>query len=86
MLKASTAFEVDGVPENALPVVTYTERRLTSIVGVTHTPAPAGASMSLPSEFVPTTFAGSGMVYVFQISFPVLASSAATSPRNVQHA
>ena len=56
MLTAMTALAVFGVPENALPVPKYSARRLTSSVGVTQMPAPAGASMSLPREFLPTTF------------------------------
>ena len=73
---AITAFAVFGVPENALPVVTYSLRRLTSSVGVAQMPAPDGSSMFFPREFLPTTFGASGIVYVFQISRPVAASSA----------
>ena len=76
MFIAITALAVFGVPEKALPVVTYSARRLTSSVGVAQMPAPAGSSMSLPREFLPTTFGTSGIVYVFQIWRPVAASSA----------
>src|SRR5262249_49881944 len=42
-----------------------------------------------PQSCVPVAllvvFCGSGIVYVFQITFPVAASSALTLPRNVQH-
>src|SRR5687768_1370237 len=83
---AITAFAVFGVPEKALPVVTYSARRFTSIVGVAQMPAPAGSSMSLPREFLRTTFGTSGIVYVFQIWRPDAASRADMYPRKVQHA
>ncbi len=47
--------------------------------------APEGPYISVPAEFFLVTEGGSGMVYVFQICFPVAASSAARLPRNVQH-
>ena len=70
------ALAVVGVPEKAFPVPKYNARRFRSRIGVTQMPAPAGASMSFPREFFPTTFGASAMVYVFQIGSPVAASSA----------
>src|SRR2546430_10879975 len=59
--------------------------RFTSIVGALHTPAPDGPQSCAPVVLLPRGFGASGMVYAFQITAPVSASSALTLPRNVQH-
>ncbi len=48
-------------------------------------PAPAGPHACVPSFVTPRFFGSSVIVYVFQMTAPVLASSAVTLPRNVQH-
>ena len=48
-------------------------------------PPPDGPHACTPSLVTPRFFGSSAIVYVFQIAAPVLASSAVTLPRNVQH-
>ena len=57
------------------------ELRFLSMVGLLHNPAPDGANCGTPNEFLNCSTAGEGIVYVFQISFPVAASSATKEPR-----
>src|SRR5215831_246505 len=62
----------------------YIRLRSGSTTGVDHTPPPDGPQSCVPAaDFV--VFCGSGIVYVFQSTFPVAASSALTLPRKVQH-
>src|SRR5215475_13230528 len=68
----------------ASPVPTYNARRLGSIVGEFQTPAPAGAHRCTPLVFFLTGFGSSGIMYVFQICVPFVASNATTLPRKVQ--
>lgn len=70
--------------ENALPVDTYTAWRLGSTVIGPQMPAPEGPRNLIPAS-VFRSEGSSGIVYVFQISLPVAASSTATRPRIVQH-
>src|ERR1700730_6318190 len=56
------------------------------MVGELHTAAPAGPKRSTPVLFLPRRSGRAGIVYDFQILFPVFASSATTLPRNVQQA
>ena len=58
-----------------LPVPTYTAPRRTSMVGADQMPPPAGPHCGLPAALVPRD-CRSPTVYVFQTTFPVLASSA----------
>ncbi len=48
-------------------------------------PPPAGPHACTPSFVTPRFFGSSAIVYVFQTTAPVFASSAVTLPRNVQH-
>src|SRR5215471_44507 len=59
--------------------------RSASIAGVDHTPPPDGPHSCLPAAVLVVGCGVSAMVYTFQITFPVDASSALTLPRNVQH-
>src|SRR5688572_19675356 len=58
--------------------------RLGSIVGADQMPPPAGPHCCTPSLFFARGF-GSSIVNVFHRTWPVLASSAETLPRKVQH-
>src|SRR6478672_3241901 len=58
--------------------------RSISSTGVDHTPPPDGPHSCVPAGVL-VVFCGSGIVYVFQSTLPVTASSALTLPRNVQH-
>ena len=69
----------------ASPVPTYRAWRFGSMVGVFHTPPPAGAQRLTPFEFLETIFGTSAMIQVFQTCLPVAASSATTLPRKLQH-
>src|SRR5260370_30081531 len=69
----------------ALPVATYTARRLRSTDGADQTPAPAGPHSSVPFEVFFRSTAFSGIVKDVQRRFPVTASYDARPPRNEQH-
>jgi hypothetical protein len=56
-----------------------------STVGDDQTPPPDGPHRVVPTEFFPIGLASALIVYVFQSSDPVAASSATRLPRNVQH-
>src|ERR1041385_1172662 len=71
--------------EYPLPVDTYSTRRRASIVGADQMPPPEGPQACTPSLVTPRFLGSSAIVYVFQIWLPVLASSAVTLPRKVQH-
>src|SRR4029077_11931997 len=69
----------------ASPVPKYTARFTGSIVGEFQTAPPAGAYNTPPLAIVLYGLGSSGTTHAFQISLPVLASSATTDPRDVQH-
>ena len=81
-ITASDRRDSGGV--TASPVPTYSTPRTGSIVGAFHTPPTAGPYNCTPFGFFFHGLGGSA-VYVFQICLPLLASSAATPPRAVQH-
>ena len=55
------------------------------MAGLLQTPAPDGPHSCVPMAFFLVGRASSAIVYVFQICFPVAASSADTLPRKRQH-
>ena len=69
----------------ASPVPKYTACRTGSTVGEFQTAPPAGLYSVTPFASVLYGFGSSGTTQAFQISLPVLASSATTLPRDVQH-
>src|SRR5579872_3508472 len=75
-----------AVPAYVLPTPTYSAPRLRSIVGADQMAPPAGPQDWPPSARLPSTLAGSAMVYARHTTLPLFASSATTLPRNVQQA
>src|SRR5215510_14540337 len=62
--------------EYPLPVATYRTPRRGSIVGAAQMPPPDGPQACTPSFVTPRFFGSSLIVYVFQMTLPLLASSA----------
>jgi hypothetical protein len=86
MSTAITASVVGG--EGAVvasPVPKITAWRSGSTVGVFHTPPPAGRYSQTPFACFRYGCGVSATTQAFQICLPVLASSATTLPRDVQH-
>jgi hypothetical protein len=60
-------------------------RRFSSTVGADQMPDPDGPYSVTPAVLLPRGCGVSAIMYVFQITRPVAASTALTLPRNVQH-
>src|SRR5215471_18617714 len=86
MSNATIASEVAATGSAVLlAVVTYTRCAFTSTVGDDQMPAPAGPHSCTPRLFLRMGLSSSVMVLLFQSTWPVAASSAASVPRSLQH-